>query len=257
MNSTWARQLGNVYEESKLAAEKMLRGADWLERITVFRPASVMGDSQTGYTSNFHGFYFPLLLAYSFCNAVPPEEMNERFMKPLGLSGKEGKNFVPVDWVSAAIAYVVTHPELHGRTYHLASPKPVSVQILQALVQESIRRFCRRQIATKINPQELAVYEKLFHDQLLIYRSHWRDDPVFDLTNTNRALGHMPCPDMDLDLLLRVARWPVENNFTVPNWASAIARGFDAWRLLAAWLRRSPDHQREPILIPWSRSIWR
>jgi thioester reductase-like protein len=227
--------LGNVYEQSKIAAEKMLRSAEGLDQITVYRPASVIGDSQTGYTSNFHGFYLPLLLAYSFCNAVPPEEMNNRFMKPLGLSGTEGKNFVPVDWVTACIAHVVTHAELHGRTYHLASPKPVSVQTLQTLVQEAIRRYCKRPIAAAINAQELAVYEKLFHDQLLIYRSHWRDDPKFDLTNTSRALGHLPCPDMNLDLLLRVARWPVENGFTVPN-AAAPSPQVDCRQMLATWL---------------------
>src|SRR3989304_6320552 len=31
--------MGNVYEESKIEAEKMLRAADWLDQGTVFRPA--------------------------------------------------------------------------------------------------------------------------------------------------------------------------------------------------------------------------
>jgi nucleoside-diphosphate-sugar epimerase len=232
VGQTW----GNVYEESKIEAEKLLLAADWLEKITVFRPASIIGDSQTGYTSNYHGFYLPLLLAYSFAATVPPEEMNERFIKRLGLSGTERKNFVPVDWVASAITYVVTHPEHHGRTYHLAAPEGVNVQLYQSVVQEAIRRYCRHPNPVKISPQELDVYEKLFHDQLLIYRSHWRDDPFFDLSNAREVLGHMPCPKMDFDLLLRVARWPIENKF-VDRRHEPISRPVDARRLLNGWLQ--------------------
>jgi hypothetical protein len=176
--------------------------------------------------------------------------MDERFIKRLGLSGDEGKNFVPVDWVASAIAYIVTHPQLHGRTYHLASPKPVSVRLLQSVVKESIRRFCKRRNNVKVSSQELDIYEKLFHDQLLIYRSHWRDDPVFDLTNTQQALGHMPCPDMDFDLLLRVARWAVENNFTVAKHAPA-SRPIDARRLLDPWLKKGTGSEQSEAPVPF------
>jgi thioester reductase-like protein len=234
------QQLGNVYEESKIAAEKMLRAADWLDRLTVYRPASVIGDSQTGYTSNFHGFYLPLQLAYSFAGAIPPDEMNERFLRRIGLGGDECKNFVPVDWVASCIAYVVGHPEQHGRTYHLASPKGVKVQLFQSVVQEAVRRYCKRSAAAKASPQEIDVYEKLFHDQLTIYRSHWRDDPVFDLTNTQQALAHMPCPEMDFELLLRVARWAMENNFTTAKSFQA-QRSVDVQRLLAKWTAAAED----------------
>ena len=234
------QSMGNVYEESKIEAEKILRAADWLDRVTVFRPASVIGDSQTGYTSNFHGFYLPLQLAYSFAGAIPPEEMNERFLKRIGLDGEECKNFVPVDWVASCIAHVVTHPEHHGRTYHLASPKGVRVQLFQSVIQEAVRRFCKRATAVKANPQEIDVYEKLFHDQLMIYRSHWRDDPVFDLTNTQQALGHMPCPVMDFELLLREARWAMENNFTVSK-APPSSRPVDVRQLLADWSEAAND----------------
>jgi thioester reductase-like protein len=227
--------MGNVYEESKKQAEQMLHAADWLERLTIYRPASVIGDSQTGFTSQYHGFYLPLQLAYSFATAISPEEMNERFLRRLNLSGEEGKNLVPVDWLAAAIAYLILHPEHHGQTYHLAAPRPVSVRLIQRVVQEAIRRYCGRPIAARANAQELDVYEKLFHDQMLIYRSHWRDDPKFDLTNTGRALPHLPCPEMDFELLMRVARWPVENKFAMARFQQFESE-YDARRRLARWL---------------------
>jgi len=237
--------MGNVYEEIKKQAEQMLHAADWLERLTIYRPASVIGDSQTGFTSQYHGFYLPLQLAYSFATAISPEEMNERFLRRLSLSGEEGKNLVPVDWLAAAIAYLVLHPEHHGQTYHLASPRPVSVRLIQRVVQEAIRRYCGRPIAERANPRELDVYEKLFHDQMLIYRSHWRDDPKFDLTNTTRALPHLPCPEMEFELLMRVARWPVENKFATARFQQFESE-HDARRRLVRWQGNGVPHAVPP-----------
>lgn len=220
--------LGNVYEESKLAAEKMLRGAGSLDVLTVYRPASIVGDSQSGLTTNYHGFYLPLQLAYSFSGMIPPEVMDERFSSKLGLTGNEGKNLVPVDWLSRAIAYLVLHPEHHGRTYHMTHPHPVTVRQIQAVVQDALRRYSKRPIATtaNFNEQELATFEELFYSQMLVYRSHWRDDPTFDRTYSAQALSHLPCPEMDRELLLRVARYPIENDFNAKRYVP-VKRPYD------------------------------
>ena len=134
------QSLGNVYEQSKLQAEKMIRQAGFLEQRTFYRPASVVGDSQTGYVTSFHGFYLPLQLAFTIASRVPVADMNERFFARLGLAGNEGKNLVPVDWLASAIVYLVTHPQTHGETYHLASPNPVPVREVQRVVQDAIQR---------------------------------------------------------------------------------------------------------------------
>ena len=207
------QQLGNVYEQSKQAAEKMLRGADFLDALTVYRPASIVGHSRTGATTNYHGFYLPLQLAYAFSSAVPPEVMDARFSTLLGLTGREGKNLVPVDWLSAAITYLFTHDEHHGRTYHFTHPRPVTVQLIQHVIQEAIHRYSKRPPAERISPEELAGYERLFYGQMLVYRSHWRDDPTFDRTNAEAAIGHLVCPEIDEALLMRVARYAIETNF--------------------------------------------
>lgn len=206
------QKLGNVYEESKITAEKMLRESGF-ERLTVYRPASIVGDSRDGFTSSYHGFYLPLQLAHAFSADLPPEKMSDRFLVELGLTGQEGKNFVPVDWVAATIAYLVTHGEHHGQTYHLTSPTPVMVRLFQRVVQDAVRRYSPQRPAKKLSEKDLVVYERLFHDQMLIYRSHWRDDPIFDRTNIARVAPHLPCPEMDYDLLMRVARYPIERNF--------------------------------------------
>ena len=211
------QQLGNVYEQSKLQAEKMIRAADFLEQRTFYRPASVVGDSATGYVTNFHGFYLPLQLAHAMAGRVPVDAMNERFFARLGLRGDEGKNLVPVEWLAKAIAHLVTHPALHGQTYHLASPRPVPVVEIQRVIHDAIQQFYRKTLAKSIGEEELKSVEALFYDYMLIYQSHWRDDPKFDLTNTQRALPHLPCPELTYEALMRVARYPVERNFVEPR----------------------------------------
>ena len=209
------QQNGNVYEVSKLKAEKLLRAADFLEQLTVYRPASVVGDSHTGYTTSSHGFYLPLQLAFLTADKVPPQLMGERFLKLLGLRGDEGKNLVPVDWLSAAIVHFVTHPALHGTTYHLTHPQPVTVSLIQRVVQEAIETCSTRRFVGTPTEEELAAYEELFLQMMEVYRSHSRDDPTFDRTNTDRALPHLPCPELDHESMLRVASYPVRHNFVL------------------------------------------
>ncbi len=213
------QQNGNVYEISKLTAEKMVRGAGFLKELTVYRPASVVGDSQTGYTTSTHGFYLPLQLAYAMADKVPTQLMGDRFFRLLGLQGNEGKNLVPVDWLSAAIVYVVTHSEHHGKTYHLTNPCPVTVQCIQEVVQEAIEKYSSRRFVGSLSEEEISQYEELFRNYMEVYRSHWRDDPIFDRTNSDAALAHLPCPPIDHDMLLRIAGYPVQQRFILKRTA--------------------------------------
>ncbi len=228
------QQNGNVYEVSKLTAEKLLGAADFLDSKTIYRPASVVGDSRTGFTTSSHGFYLPLHLAYTMADRLPAELMGEQFLALLGLRGDEGKNLVPVDWLAAAIVHLVLHPEHHRRTYHLTHPQPVSVRLIQEVIRDAIRRYCPQPKAAAAAAGDLSGYEVLFKEYMEVYRSHWRDDPIFDRSNAAAALAHLPCPEMNYDRMLRVASYPVERRFvlngeqptdSVPAAASAFAPG--------------------------------
>jgi thioester reductase-like protein len=206
---------GNVYEVSKLEAEKLLRSADFLRQMTIYRPASVVGDSLTGYTTSTHGFYLPLQLAYVMADKVPTALMGERYFQMLGLEGSEGKNLVPVDWLSAAIVHLVTNSRHHGKTYHLTNPRPVTVALIQKVVQEAIEKYSTRRFIGELSADEIAAYDALFRQYMEVYRSHWRDDPQFDRTNSDAALSQVPCPEIDHEMLLRVAGYPVKQNFVL------------------------------------------
>lgn len=220
------QDLGNVYEASKLAAEKVVRAASKLARRTFYRPGSIVGDSRTGFTTSYHGFYLPLQLAYTMCSRIPPEEMGDRFFAALGLRGSEGKNFVPVDWVAGAIAALLDMPWAHGQTYHLTAPQTVNVRAIQNVIQQSIRLWSKRKTATAARPEDLETCEALFRRHMEVYRSHWRDDPTFDRTHINRALPNSRCPEMTHARLMATARYAIENNFATLQ-HQAVERTFD------------------------------
>jgi thioester reductase-like protein len=52
----------NDYERSKFEAERLVRSQEEM-RVTIYRPSIIVGDSSTGYTSSYHGFYRFLELA--------------------------------------------------------------------------------------------------------------------------------------------------------------------------------------------------
>ncbi len=113
------QSMGNPYEESKLKSEQLVRQSGF-SQLTVHRPAIIVGDSKTGYTTTYHGFYTPLNVVCMMVDKVPTTEISViGLLQALGLSGNERKNFVPVDWVSAVMTHILADEKLHGETYHL------------------------------------------------------------------------------------------------------------------------------------------
>ena len=234
------QELGNVYEQSKLRAEKLVRQANF-DELTIYRPASVVGDFHTGFVTTTHGFYLPLQLAHIVADKIYVGDMNERFMGLLGLAGNEGKNLVPVDWLARAIGKIVSRSALHGQTYHLASPQPVAVAKIQQIIQQAIESYHPKALRAP-GGVDLSTYESLFHEYMKIYQSHWRDDPKFDLTNTSSALPELPCPEMDEAALLRIARYPIERNFNLTSY-KRLELAFD----VASYLQEQVRSAGQPV----------
>lgn len=227
------QESGNDYERSKIAAEKLIRGANCLHTVTVYRPASVIGDSHTGYTTNFHGFYSPLQVLYSMAKGllglgdagrqiIDDLMKRARFMDRLNLRGDEGKNLVPVDWVSAVMMHILRRPDLHGQTYHLTPRVRTTVQLVRDVFEDVLREYAQAPLGSDLPPvavptAERESAERVFREQMTTYDSHWRDDPIFDDTHTRAAAPHLPCPPADRDLLVRTSRFAVQGNFGWPR----------------------------------------
>lgn len=209
------QKLSNPYEESKMAAEKMVRSADFLSPPTIFRPAIIVGDSQTGFTSTFHGFYACLELAHTLLNSIGVlgSDNAGKMKTRISLDGHETKNFIPVDWVSAVITEIVTKPQHHGQTYHLTPRQRVTVEMIRDVLEKAydFQSTEFTGFGKKIeNPSDI---EKLFYEHIRIYDSYWRDDPEYDTTNLDAACPHLPCPTMDRELLGMLSTKAMEMDF--------------------------------------------
>jgi thioester reductase-like protein len=205
---------GNDYERTKVQAEKLVREADFLSPPTFYRPAIIVGDSQTGFTTTFHGFYASLNLAHTLRNSLDAEQGDNPIIPTrINLFGTESKNFVPVDWVSAVTAHIVNNAQHHGQTYHLTPSTPVTIGTIAKVLELAFDfhgTIFAGDEATLDNPNEI---EQLFYEHIKVYNSYWRDDPTFDTTNTTNAAPHLPCPIIDQPLLLRLAQAAIDLDF--------------------------------------------
>ncbi len=218
------QEWGNPYERSKVQAEKLVRAADFLDSPTIYRPATIVGDSRTGFANTFHGFYAPIQIGKMLIDRIKPpgitDELSQAMQMSLGLSGDERKNFVPVDWVAQVISYISGRPEFRGGCYALALDAPVRVDISSEAMKVALDEYARTTYSTNMTPLdtgELNQLQSVFRDQMEIYRSHWRNDPQFDSTNTRRAAPHLLPPSVDYEMLLRTSRYALRSNFCWPR----------------------------------------
>ncbi|MXV62916.1 NAD-dependent epimerase/dehydratase family protein [Natronorubrum sp. JWXQ-INN-674] len=111
----------NHYEETKYRAEVAVqeRMADGLPA-TIYRPAIVVGDSETGETGKYDGPYYlirNILSQSSACSITT------------GLPGGADSelNVVPRDFVVDAIAHLSAREDAVGEVYQLCDPAPLSI----------------------------------------------------------------------------------------------------------------------------------
>ena len=191
------QEFSNDYECSKLRSERLVREADFLDEPTIFRPGIIIGDSQTGMTTTYHGYYAALQLVNTIVRAMPPNETGlvGGEQNRMTLTGEETKYLVPVDWVAAIMSHVITHGMWHGRTYHLTPKHPVTVRLIRDVLEQSTGFYGATFCGPGSQPEGASESEKLFYEHIRVYNSYWKMDPEFDTTNTELACPQLPCPE--------------------------------------------------------------
>jgi thioester reductase-like protein/short-subunit dehydrogenase len=110
--------LTSPYHRTKFEAEKIVRTAATVPW-RVYRPAIVVGHSQTGEIDKIDGPYYLFETIRRLANLPSPM----RIVAPnLG-----DTNVVPVDFVADAMHHLIHAPGLDGQAFHLASPRPQPV----------------------------------------------------------------------------------------------------------------------------------
>ncbi len=195
----------NDYEHSKFVAESYVRDHCAAGSVTVYRPSVVVGDSQTGATTSYHGLFLYLRL---LAMLVPQQQRNARgaIYTPiqLPLQGDEPRNLVPVDWVSQVICGIIGNRAAHGQTFHLTP----DVRTTPRLVVDSCYEYFNSCGVEYAGPQSHAdghesEFAKSFFENTKIYHDYDRSDPDFDRANLKKFTGHLPCPAIDKAMVKR------------------------------------------------------
>ncbi|MEA2224091.1 MAG: hypothetical protein QOH83_2467, partial [Solirubrobacteraceae bacterium] len=113
------QRLPSPYHRTKFESEKLVR-----ERATVpwrvYRPAVVVGHSQTGEMDKIDGPYYFFKAIQKARHALP--EWVPLIGPELGYT-----NLVPVDFVADAMDHIAHQPGLNFQAFHLTNPKPMRV----------------------------------------------------------------------------------------------------------------------------------
>jgi nucleoside-diphosphate-sugar epimerase len=205
----------NDYENCKFDAESMVRSARFLDSLTVYRPATIVGDSRTGYTTTYHGLYSYFQFAWILRQYANLQD-DGRWFVPLRLNvtGEEGRNLVAVDWVSAVATHLVLNPKFHGQTYHLTPLEPVTAREIEEAMSSHFGYYG----PTFVGPDGLAErdrneVERKFYEYVDRYAPYWTKEPVFDCTNTRLAAPHLPCPRIDTPCLHRLMDFAIHDRW--------------------------------------------
>jgi NAD(P)-dependent dehydrogenase (short-subunit alcohol dehydrogenase family) len=109
------QKLDHPYHRTKFESERIARTQTTVPW-RVYRPAIVVGNSQTGEMDKIDGPYY-------FFKAI--QRLRHYLPEWVPLIGPElgYTNIVPVDYVAAAMDHIAHQPELDGQAFHLTNPK--------------------------------------------------------------------------------------------------------------------------------------
>jgi nucleoside-diphosphate-sugar epimerase len=204
----------NDYEHCKFEAEKLVRSAPFLDSLTVYRPATIVGDSQTGYTATYHGLYSYFQFAWMLRQYANLQEDGRWHVSlRLNVTGNESRNLIPVDWVSALTAYLVLNSQHHGRTYHLTPLEPVTARQIEEAMSSHFGYYGPTFVGPDGITGPLNEVEQKFYDYVERYAPYWSKEPLFDCTNTRTAAPHLPCPPIDGSCLRRLMEFAIQDRW--------------------------------------------
>jgi NAD(P)-dependent dehydrogenase (short-subunit alcohol dehydrogenase family) len=109
------QKLPSPYHRTKFESERIVREQPYVPW-RVYRPAIVVGDSQTGEMDKIDGPYY-------FFKAI--QRMRQMIPEWAPLVGPDlgDTNVVPVDWVVGALEHIAHEPGLDGKAFHLTDPR--------------------------------------------------------------------------------------------------------------------------------------
>ncbi|MDC9613843.1 amino acid adenylation domain-containing protein [Xenorhabdus khoisanae] len=185
------------YAQSKWVVEQLIRQARELGiPLSVYRPGFIMGDSVHG-VGNPNDFVARLIkgcIDIGVCPQLP----------------RQRKEFVPVDYVSAAILTIATDIRNLGQVYHLVPPQieqSVDIDGFFRLLEECYGHplqslpynewLSRLTADPHLNDNALLPLLPMLSERVYHQWTRWEANdnmPIYDTTNTNSALANASIP---------------------------------------------------------------
>lgn len=226
----------NPYEESKFRAELLVReySDKYNIKVTIYRPAIIVGDSRTGRVTHFWGFYSvvkPLyILAEIFKEDIKRGGKRARLAGasydrggslsiPLRVPAIINKtlNLVTIDFIREVIFRIFCEEKYHGKVYHVINPSPHTIDYIRKLI-------CKVLNITGIkivDPSEFqknppTSYEEFFLENIKDFEPYLqREEPMFSDKNTQKVLNStsLRCPNITLNLINKLISYCISTDW--------------------------------------------
>lgn len=211
----------NAYESSKAKAEELvrehLRGAPGM----IFRPSIVLGDSGTGVTLTFAGFYRVLWAALRLHDRLA--DLGDKDVQiPLPCASREERvNLVAAEYVTDLLDRLHRDERSQGRTFHIVNPKPPSIGEILDVIMEVIGQRGLRLVPkgsglayeeARESARDLA---RTIGDHVMVYFPYLAGShPEFDMSHVASICdGVPPHPKLDRAAWQRLIRYAAERDF--------------------------------------------
>ncbi|MBI4689075.1 MAG: SDR family oxidoreductase [Nitrospirae bacterium] len=218
------QKFNNPYEESKFIAESKIREwnkANFETKIFIYRPSIVVGDSITGKTAGFSGYYTYMRTYHILKKLLEkrgnniPRDTKGRLICPLHVPGvyEANLNIVTIDYVTDMAMRIRNRGK--GGVYHLTDSNPKSygywLEIgTQFLGFSGITTSKDLRMQTIIDSELLQAIERQIAKGIIDYLPYFSHKQFFDKTNVKDVLGvgyyeHPPVTPALIETLLKYA----------------------------------------------------
>lgn len=222
------QSFNNPYEETKFIAEQKVREwctANSATKTFVYRPSIVVGDSRTGKTTGFSGYYthartYHIIRKILRHNNDIGLDEEGRILLPLKVPGAYNAdlNIVTIDYV-VDMAMRIRNTGI-ARTFHLTAERPQSygywLQTSTKIMGFSEIIAASRDDAS--NGDEILQHlESQIAKGITDYLPYITYQPVFDKTNVKAALSkqYYEHPEITHELIARLLKYAVEKDFRI------------------------------------------
>lgn len=219
VSTAYADTQRNAYEESKYEAERLIK--DCGIPFSIYRIGIVVGDSKTGFITDYTGFYGFFAGLYNLAEKQREDDSNEIVDIPIWIdcSFKSTLNLVPRDWLTETMFKLMQLKPV-GKTFHITHSNPLRVNDVMRYgfntlgISGIMYNFYRRdQPAQK--ERKLRIIQKMVNSTLERYKPYVTKEKEFPLESTKSALGrdYQDSPNVTPKMLKILLNFAAEKNF--------------------------------------------